>query len=59
MAALDESTTGNLVDRLDRLGCISATVDPTNRRRKFVRITDSGDDNLRKPYASGRTYTTG
>lgn len=42
MAALDKSTTGNLVDRLDRLGYISATADPTNRRRKFVRITDLG-----------------
>jgi DNA-binding MarR family transcriptional regulator len=45
-AALDKSTCGDLVDRLDRRGLVEAGTDPGNRRRKIVRITEAGRQRL-------------
>lgn len=45
-AALDKSTCGDLVDRLARRGLVEAGIDPGNRRRKIVRITDAGRQRL-------------
>ena len=45
-AALDKSTCGDLVDRLARRGLVDAGLDPDNRRRKLVRITDAGRQRL-------------
>jgi DNA-binding MarR family transcriptional regulator len=46
-AGLDKSTCGHLVDHLGKLGLVSATVDPANRRRKLVALTERGRDTLR------------
>jgi MarR family transcriptional regulator, temperature-dependent positive regulator of motility len=45
-AALDKSTCGDLVDRLARRGLVEAQTDPGDRRRKLVRITDAGRQQL-------------
>lgn len=45
-AALDKSTCGDLVDRLAGRGLVDAAVDPGNRRRKLVRITERGREQL-------------
>jgi DNA-binding MarR family transcriptional regulator len=41
-AALDKSTCGDLIDRLARRGLVETGADPDDRRRKLIRITDSG-----------------
>ena len=46
-AGLDKSTCGHLVEHLGKLGLVSATVDPANRRRKLVSLTERGRDTLR------------
>ena len=45
-AALDKSTCGDLVERLASRGLIDAAIDPGNRRRKLVRITELGREQL-------------
>lgn len=46
-AGLDKSTCGHIVDHLSKLGLVSATIDPANRRRKLVTLTEQGHDTLR------------
>jgi MarR family transcriptional regulator, temperature-dependent positive regulator of motility len=53
-AALDKSTCGDLVDRLAGRGLVEAGLDPGNRRRKRVRITDAGRERLEAAAAQQR-----
>ena len=46
-AGLDKSTCGHIVDHLGKLGLVSASIDPANRRRKLVALTGAGRDALR------------
>ena len=39
---LDTSTTGGIVDRLERRGLLARTASPTDRRARLVGITDAG-----------------
>ena len=39
---LDKSTCGYLIDRMQRAGLVLAEVDPANRRRKLISLTDAG-----------------
>jgi DNA-binding MarR family transcriptional regulator len=45
-AGLDKSTCGYLIDRMDKLGLVRATLDPSNRRRKLIFITQEGRECL-------------
>jgi DNA-binding MarR family transcriptional regulator len=45
-AGLDKSTCGQVVDHLGKAGLINATIDPANRRRKLVAITERGREAL-------------
>jgi DNA-binding MarR family transcriptional regulator len=44
--ALDKASCSYLVDRLDKLGLIERETDPANRRRKLIKITRKGLDEL-------------
>jgi DNA-binding MarR family transcriptional regulator len=46
-AGLDKSTCGHIVNHLGKLDLVSATIDPANRRRKLVTLTEQGHDALR------------
>lgn len=46
--ALDKSTCGYLVDRMQRAGLVLSITDPTNRRRKLISLTGTGRDRLRE-----------
>ncbi|MEE6264356.1 MarR family winged helix-turn-helix transcriptional regulator [Streptomyces diastatochromogenes] len=41
-ARLDKSTAAPLLDRLRRRGLVELAKDPTDRRRKMIRLTDEG-----------------
>jgi len=53
-AALDKSTCGDLIDRLARRGLVEAGIDPANRRRKIVRMTEAGRQRLAETAAQQR-----
>jgi DNA-binding MarR family transcriptional regulator len=38
----DKSTCGSLIDRMHRAGLVHAQVDPANRRRKLISLSDAG-----------------
>lgn len=40
--ALDASTSGNVLERMQKRGWIHRQVDPTDRRRRIVSLTESG-----------------
>jgi DNA-binding MarR family transcriptional regulator len=46
--ALDKSTCGYLVDRMQRAGLVNSVTDPTNRRRKLISLTGAGRTRLRE-----------
>jgi len=45
-ASIDRSTLTPLLDGLERLGLVSKTIDPGNRRRRLISITDGGRQTL-------------
>lgn len=46
-AGLDKSTCGHIVDHLDKRQLVSAAIDPANRRRKLITLTERGRETLR------------
>ncbi|SDP75649.1 DNA-binding transcriptional regulator, MarR family [Actinopolyspora xinjiangensis] len=46
-AAIDKATLASLLTRMEQRGLISRTVDPADRRRRLVELTDQGRTELR------------
>lgn len=46
LTAIDRSTLTPLLDRLEALGLVSKEIDPANRRRRIVTLTDAGRERL-------------
>jgi MarR family transcriptional regulator, temperature-dependent positive regulator of motility len=42
LASVDRSTLSVLVDRMEARGLVTKTMDPTNRRRRIIELTDAG-----------------
>jgi DNA-binding MarR family transcriptional regulator len=42
LASVDRSTLSVLVDRLEARGLVTKTMDPANRRRRIIELTDAG-----------------
>ena len=42
VAAMDRSTLSTMLDRLEGQGLVAKAVEPTNRRRRIVTLTDAG-----------------
>ncbi|OHU21274.1 hypothetical protein BKG76_11420 [Mycobacteroides franklinii] len=51
LISLDASTLTPLLDRLEGRDLISKTIDPTNRRRRRISITATGQQQLTRAYA--------
>lgn len=51
LISLDASTLTPLLDRLESRDLISKTIDPTNRRRRRISITATGQQQLTRAYA--------
>jgi DNA-binding MarR family transcriptional regulator len=64
-AAIDPAAVSRLVRDLTRAGVVTTRVDPTDKRQRFVKLTQKGQtlvrtlspivDNVLKPYMSGLT----
>lgn len=50
LTSIDKSTLAALVDRLDDRGLISKTIDPENRRRRQIQLTDAGRERCTLAY---------
>ncbi|WP_030561131.1 MarR family transcriptional regulator BagL/FevM [Streptomyces aureocirculatus] len=54
LTAIDRSTLTPLLDRLEALGLVTKEIDPANRRRRIVTLTEAGRERLATAGAEAR-----